>query len=89
MSETHTFRVDPNVFSKGVANAKKFGGVFDADSKTWTITLNRFKTPGNLVEQPYLYGLQLVSPAAPAAPAARHGSECPALMGGACECDGF
>ena len=85
MSNTYTFRVDSATFSKGVANARKFGGVFNETSKTWTITLNRFKTPGNLVDQPYLYGLQLVNAAAHT----RHGSECPALMGGACECDGY
>ena len=55
MSETYTFRVDANTFKKGVANAKSFGGVFDASSK----------------------------------PAARrHDASCPALMGGACECEG-
>lgn len=87
MSDTYTFRVDSATFAKGVANAKKFGGKFDPASKTWTITLNRFKTPGNLVDQPYLYGLQIVKSAAPAAH--RHGAECPANFGGACECDSF
>lgn len=86
MSETYTFRVDANTFKKGVANAKSFGGVFDASSKTWSIKLNRFKTPGNLFDQPYLYGLHLVTDTAPAA--RRHDASCPALMGGACECEG-
>ena len=85
MSETHTFRADKVKFAQGVKYAKKFGGTFDPASKTWKITLNRFKTPGNLVSQPWQYGLVLVSEARDMT---KHGSECPALMGGACECDG-
>jgi len=83
---TYTFRIDRNTFAKGVANAKKFGGVYDATRKTWTITLNRFKTPGNLVDQPALYGLQLVT--ATAVAVNKHDHNCAARLGGACECEG-
>jgi len=81
---TYTFRIDRNTFTKGVANAKKFGGVYNATRKTWTITLNRFKTPGNLLDQPYLYGLQLVTTAV----AVTHDHNCAARLGGTCECEG-
>lgn len=83
MSSTYTFRVSPATFAKGVSNAKKFGGIYDATTKTWAITLNRFRTPGNLIDQPGLYGLVLVT----SAREPEHDHNCPARFGGACECD--
>lgn len=83
MSNTYTFRVSQATFAKGVTNAKKFGGAFNPATKTWRITLNRFKTPGNLVDQPGLYGLVLVSGEA----TVQHDHNCDGRFGGACECD--
>lgn len=67
-------------FGKALKYAKQFGGRFNPATKTWDIPI---KNIGDA--DPRTYGLYPVSPTAAAA--TRHDASCPALMGGACECD--
>ena len=65
-------------FTKGLKYAKKFGGKYNPQSKTWTIPTHRNNIYNTSLNAPQLYGL---------IPVTSTQCDCPSgQMGGACTC---
>lgn len=86
MSNTITVRLaGGKYFTKALKYAKDFGGTFNTADKTWTIPTHRNGRYNVALDAPQNYGLIVVKQASQTS---HHDASCPALMGGACECEG-
>jgi hypothetical protein len=84
-------RINPNVFTKAVKEAKSLGGTFDGSTKTWKLNETLVSaakggdTMNTLAEWLGYLGLKLVETTAPTHE--QHDHNCDWHNGGACECD--
>lgn len=80
MSGTIIVSISKKNFSTGVKYARQFGGEFDPATKTWELPTHRNGIYNNALNALGNYGLIKM------AENVKHDHNCPANMGGACEC---